>query len=103
MTAFEDEIPIRNYVSVVMQLNKERISHDFAVVDKLIVPVIVGVDSLQRNGLTLDFSSTLFKVGSHNSQARTSGVPLLLHHQPNNKSCVSALMNGDDCESDVVD
>ena len=53
-----------------VQLNKERISHNLAVVDKLIVPVIVGVDSLQGNGLTLDFSSTLFKVGSHNSQAK---------------------------------
>ena len=103
MRASEDEITIRDCVSVVVKLNKERISHDFAVVDKLIVPVILGVDSLQGNGLTLDFSSTLFKVGSHNSQARTSGVPLLLHHQPNNKSCVSALVNGDDCESDVVD
>ena len=62
MRASEDEIPIRDYVSVVVQLHKERISHDFAVVDKLIVPVIFGVDSLQGNGLTLDFSSTLFKV-----------------------------------------
>ena len=61
--------------------------------------------------LTLDFSSTLFKIGSHNSQvaarlcleARTSEVPLLHNHQPNNKNCVSALVNGDDCESDVVD
>ena len=70
MRASEDEIPIRDYVSVVVQLNKERISHDFAVVDKLIVPVIVGVDSLQGNGLNLDFPSTLFKVGSHNSQAK---------------------------------
>ena len=50
-------------------------------------------------------------VGSHNSQAvacislkaMTPGVPLLLHHQPNNKNCVPALVNGDDCESDVVD
>ena len=50
-------------------------------------------------------------VGSHNSQAvacisleaMTPGVPLLLHHQPNNKDCVPALVNGDDCESDVVD
>ena len=70
MRASEDEIPIRDYVSVVVQLNKERISHDFAVVDKLIVPVIVGVDSLQGNGLNLDFPSTLFKVGSHNSPAK---------------------------------
>ena len=70
MRASEDEIPIRDYVSVVVQLHKERISHDVAVVDKLIVPVIVGVDSLQGNDLTLDFSSTLFKVGSHNSLAK---------------------------------
>ena len=111
LRASEDETLIRDYVSVAVQLNKERISHDFVVVDKLIVSVILGVDFLQGNGLTLDFSSTLFKVGSHNSQAaaciyleaRTSGVPLLLHHQPNNKNCVSALVNGDDCESDVVD
>ena len=33
-----------------VQLDKERISHDFVVVDKLIVPVILGVDLLQGNG-----------------------------------------------------
>ena len=70
MRASKHEISIRDYVSVVVQLNKERISHDFAVVDKLIVPVIVGVDSLQGNDLTLDVSSTLFKVESHNSQTK---------------------------------
>ena len=61
LRASEDETPIRDYVSVAMQLNKERISHNFVVVDKLIVPVILGVNFLQGNGLTLDFSSTLFR------------------------------------------
>ena len=61
LRASEDETPIRDYVSVAVQLNKERISHDFVVVDKLIVPVILGVNFLQGNGLTLDFSSTLFR------------------------------------------
>ena len=51
-----------------VQLDKERISHDFVVVDKLIVPVILGVDFLQGNGLPLVFSSTPLKVGSHNCQ-----------------------------------
>ena len=46
LTDSGDEIPIRDYVSVVVQLDKERISHDFVVVDKLIVPVILGVDCL---------------------------------------------------------
>ena len=44
LRASEDETPIQDYVSVVVQLNKERISHDFVVVDKLIVPVILGVN-----------------------------------------------------------
>ena len=35
LTDSEDETPIRDYVSVAVQLNKERISHDFVVVDKL--------------------------------------------------------------------
>ena len=96
LTASGDEIPIQDYVSVVMQLDKERISHNFVVVGKLIVQVILGVDYLQGNGLTLDFSSTPPKVGSHNCQAaacisleaRTSGVPLLLHPQQQKKLCV---------------
>ena len=46
LTDSGDEIPIREYVSVVVQLDKERIRHDFVVVDKLIVPVILGVDCL---------------------------------------------------------
>ena len=69
LTASGDEIPIRDYVFVVVQPDKERISHDFVVVDKLIVPMIVGVDFLWGNVLTLDFSSTPLKVGNHNCQA----------------------------------
>ena len=46
LTDSGDEIPIREYVSVVVQLDKERIRQDFVVVDKLIVPVILGVDCL---------------------------------------------------------
>ena len=44
LTASGDEIHIRDYASVAEPMNKERISHDFVVVDKLIVPVILGVD-----------------------------------------------------------
>ncbi|XP_062512810.1 uncharacterized protein LOC134188657 [Corticium candelabrum] len=62
LTASGDEIPIRDYVFVVVQPDKERISHDFVVVDKLIVPMIVGVDFLWGNVLTLDFSSTPLKI-----------------------------------------
>ena len=69
LTASGDEIAIRDYVSVVVQLDKERRNHDFVVVDKLIVSVILGIDFLQGNGLTLYFSSTPLKVGSHNCQA----------------------------------
>ena len=111
LTDSGDEIPFQDYVSVVVQLDKDRTSHNFVVVDKLIVPVILGVDGLLGNDLTLDFSSTLYKVGSHNCQAavciflqaRTSRVPFLLYPQQNNKNCVSALVNGDDCESNAVD
>ena len=46
LTVSGNEIPIRDYVSVVVQLDKERISHDYVVVDKLIVSVILGVDCL---------------------------------------------------------
>ena len=75
MTASGDEIRIRDYISVVVQLDKKRISHDFVVVDKLVVPVILGVDISQGNGLTLDFSSTPLKVGSHNCQAARPAFP----------------------------
>ena len=58
-------------VSVVVQLDKERISHDFVVVDKLIIPMILGVDFLWGNGLTLDFSST---PQGRKSQLSSSGL-----------------------------
>ena len=43
LTDSGDEIAIQDYVSVVVQLDKERISHNFVVVDTLIVPVILGL------------------------------------------------------------
>ena len=39
----------------------------------------------------------------HFPRKKTSGVPLLLYPQQNNKNYVSALVNGDDCESNAVD
>ena len=43
-----------------MQLDQLKVKHNFVVVDRLVVPVFLGVDFLQKNGLTLPQNQSRF-------------------------------------------
>ena len=57
-TALGESLPIIDYVSVAVQLNKMEsvVYYDFIIVPKLIAPVILGIDFFQQHSLILDFT-----------------------------------------------
>ena len=79
-TASGEALPIMDYVSVDVQLNKMKTSvcHNFIIVSSLIAPVILGIDFFQQHHLILDFTLNL------RSKARQHSVSDLLS---NNTFC----------------
>ena len=63
-TASGESLPIIDYVTMAVQLNKMEsvVYHDFIIVPKLIVPIILGIDFFQQHGLILDFTEETFQV-----------------------------------------
>ena len=71
VTASGDELAVQDFVAARVKLDHMEWKHDFLVVDRLIVPVILGVDFLQKNELMLNFASTPVKVTSATSDITT--------------------------------
>ena len=55
-------------MSASVQLGEWHIDHNFFVVNRLVAPVILGIDFLQRGELMLDFTSTPVKVTKSHKQ-----------------------------------
>ena len=72
MTASGDSLPILQHVKALVQLGELNIFHEFVVVNSLVTPIILGVDFLQENGLTLDFSQTPVAVCSGHAKHSSS-------------------------------
>ena len=72
VTASGDRLPIVYFAEAnVCIAGKCNVNHTFAVVDNLVSPVILGLDFLQANQISLDFASTPVKLdckGPDNSQ-----------------------------------
>jgi len=64
ITASGDRLPILQHVRAPVQLGELCVIHEFVVVKTLVAPVILGVDFLQKHGLTLDFTQTPVSVSS---------------------------------------
>ena len=64
VTASGDNLPINDYVRVPIEVQGNKLSHDFLVVNKLITPVILGIDFLQKHKLTLNFSHSPVVISS---------------------------------------
>ena len=58
VTASGDKLPITDYLKTSIEVEGQKFTHNFLVVDKLITPVILGIDFLQQHGLTINFSHT---------------------------------------------
>ena len=104
VTASGDELTVQDYVSVRVKLDRMEWKHDFFVVDRLVAPVILGVDFLQKNGLVLDFTSTPVTVTSTtpNVTLPHSMPTPVFHPEYKSEARVSALLSQpadvtDDC------
>ena len=64
LTASGEQLPIIGHVSVSVHIGELKVTHNFVVVDKLVAPVIIGVDFLHKNSLMLDFTKESVKVCS---------------------------------------
>ena len=81
-----DKLPIKDYVKVPIEVQGEKLTHDFLVVDKLITPVILGIDFLQKHGLTLNFSHSPVVISTTTYTASTARIrdilkPIWIAHQ----------------------
>ena len=67
VTASGDQLPILQHVKASVQLGELHIMHEFVVVKTLVTPVILGIDFVQGNGLTLDFTQNPVAVNNRPS------------------------------------
>ena len=51
-TASGEPLPVWDFVCTQVQLGQLKVKHSFIAVNRLVAPVILGVDFLQKNGLT---------------------------------------------------
>ena len=72
VTASGEKLSVVDHVSAPVQVGTVQTNHNFVVVNRLVAPVILGADFLQRNHLVLDFSQTQVEVRNspHFSQRR---------------------------------
>ncbi|MDD9853556.1 MAG: retropepsin-like aspartic protease/reverse transcriptase, partial [Deltaproteobacteria bacterium] len=56
VTASGEKLKVVDHISALVQVGEVQTNHQFVVVNRLVAPVILGVDFLQENGLVLDFS-----------------------------------------------
>ena len=57
VTASGDPLPIIDHITASVQIGQLKVTHNFAVVHKLVTPAILGIDFLCLHGLILDFTS----------------------------------------------
>ena len=58
ITASGQPLPIVDHIKAMVQIGQLRVRHNFLVVECLVTPAVLGTDSLQKYGLTLDFTAT---------------------------------------------
>ena len=82
VTASGEKLKIIDYVSASVQLGEWHIDHNFFVVNRLVAPVILGIDFLQRGELVLDFTSTPVKVTKGHKQRTEPKQPQEVRDTP---------------------
>ena len=84
-TASGEQLLVQDFVCTQVQLDQLKVKHNFVVVDSLVVPVILGVDFLQKNGLALDTrlsGSTIFRT----LEMRSGYWQMLVHPRDQEKT-----------------
>lgn len=109
MTASGEQLPEQDFVCTQVQVDQLKVKHNFVVVDRLVTSVILKVDFLQKNGLTLDSTTKLVTVHSSSrldtalSKTHTLVRPAAFHPAQRRETQVIALAAEDGPSTDVVD
>ena len=115
VTASGEKLPIVEHIRAMVQLGELELLHDFAMVKNLVVPVILGVDFLHKNGLVLDFTQIPATVRYANSSHTTpsesiaatassvsDALPIYqAEHKANAKLCIIRAL--EEPRADVID
>ena len=102
VTASGDPLPIIDHITASVQIEQLEVTHNFAVVQKLVTPVILGIDFLHLHGLILDFQSVPITVrrALPATLSQVELMPILEAEQKiRHKACTVASM--EDVEPDI--
>ena len=102
-TASGAELPIVDHGRMQVTLGELNLWHDFAIVDSLVVPVILGVDFLQEKELVLDFTQRPVGIclAKSSPQMDTLQVPMYSEERKMQaKACAITVLDKPD--SDIV-
>ena len=73
VTTSGEDLPIVDYVRARIEVGELNLLHDFVVAWSLVAQVILGVDFLHNNALTLDFTTTPVSI-QHAQSSKSSEV-----------------------------
>ena len=109
-TASGEPLPVRDFVCTQVQLGQLKVKHSFIAVDRLVAPVILEVDFLQKNGLTLDFTTKPVTVCSSSKLdvtlskiPHTPVLPAAFHPTQRREAHIMAIAVEDEPSTDTVD
>lgn len=109
MTASGEQLPVQDFVCTQVQIDQLKVKDNFVVVNRLVTSVMLRVDFLQKNGLTLDSTTKLVTVHSSSrlntalSKTHTLVLPAAFHPAQRRETQVIALAAEDEPSTDVVD
>ena len=72
VSASGDNIPVLGCMTLPLCVGGVQASHPLVIVQSLIVPVILGLDFLQKYGMVLDFTSNSVKISSQPNESDSS-------------------------------
>ena len=104
VSASGDNIPVLGCITLSLSIGEVKARHPLVVVQSLIVPVILGLDFLQKHGMVLDFTSNSVKISSQpNERDCSDNVKAVLDtaRQVTNKVCAVNILT--ETTEDLVD
>ena len=104
VSASGDNIPVLGCMTLSLCIGEVQASNPLVVVQSLIVPVILGLDFLQKHGMVLDFTSNPVKIGSQPKESEYSDnvkTVLDIARKVTNKTCAVNVLT--ETTEDLVD